>query len=57
MANAIAAGLMLGASHGLISEGLRYSLGRLVIGVVLGLIFMVVAYRFLEGREDSMRWS
>jgi zinc transporter ZupT len=52
IANAVAAGLMLGASHGLISEGLRYSLGRLILGVMLGLVFMVLTHRYLEGRDD-----
>ena len=52
LANAIAAGLMLGASHSLINEGLVYSLGRMLAGLVLGVLFMTLMHRLLEGRDD-----
>ncbi len=52
ISNAVAAGLMLGASHGLITEGITYSLPRSIIGIIIGMIFMVITHRFLEERED-----
>ncbi|MBN1992024.1 MAG: ZIP family metal transporter [Anaerolineae bacterium] len=52
IANAVAAGLMLGASHGLITEGMRHSLARALAGMVIGMLFMVVTHKILEGRED-----
>jgi zinc transporter ZupT len=51
VANAVAAGLMLGASHSLITEGLRYGLLRLIGGIILGIIFIYVAHEILEDRE------
>ena len=50
--NAIAAGLMLGASLGLIIEGVQFSLMRLVAGVVLGLVLIVLARHWLEGHDQ-----
>ncbi len=52
ISNAIAAGLMLGASHGLIVEGHTYSLFRLIIGIMVGIGFMSLTHNILEGRED-----
>lgn len=52
ISDAVAAGLMLGASHSLINEGLSDNLWRLVIGIVLGVAFMTLTHRLLEGRED-----
>lgn len=52
IANAIAAGLMLGASHGLINEGIRYSWVRTVAGILLGVIFIAIAHRALENRGE-----
>lgn len=51
MANAAAAGLMLGASLGLIYEGIGYGFWRLVLGMVLGLVLVVVARRLFEGHD------
>jgi len=53
LANAAAAGLMLAASFGLIYEGVAYSLGRTLLGVALGLVFILLSHRYLEGREVS----
>ncbi len=53
LANAAAAGLMLAASFALIYEGLPLGLGRTLLGVVLGLLFIQLAHRYLEGREVS----
>ncbi|WP_293170742.1 ZIP family metal transporter [Oceanithermus sp.] len=50
--NAIAAGLMLAASFGLIYEGVDYSLTRTMVGVVIGLFFILWSHRFLERYED-----
>lgn len=53
LANAAAAGLMVAASFGLVYEGVGYSLGRTLLGVGLGLIFILLSHRYLEGREVS----
>lgn len=52
IANGIAAGLMLGASHSLVNEARAYDLTRLVIGLVVGAVFMTITHRFLERRDD-----
>lgn len=52
--NSIAAGLMLGASIGLIWEGVGEGAFRLVLGMAVGLVLIVLAKKFLEGREDSL---
>jgi len=54
IANAVAAGLMLAASFGLIYEGVSYSLERTLLGVFAGLAFILAAHRFL-GRYDDIR--
>lgn len=50
--NAVAAGLMLAASFGLIYEGTTYSLARTVIGTIVGLVFILWSHRFLARYED-----
>ena len=40
--NALAAGLMLAASFGLVYEGVDYGLRRTVAGAVIGLAFIVL---------------
>ncbi len=52
LGNAIAAGLMLGASIGLIIEGIEFSATRLVIGVVLGLVLIVLARHLLSDHAE-----
>ena len=58
--NSIAAGLMLGASIGLIWEGFNmraemdFAVIRLVVGVVLGLVLINLAHRLLENHEDEI---
>ncbi|MCL4454968.1 MAG: hypothetical protein M1157_04925 [Deinococcus sp.] len=47
LAGAAAAGLMLAASFGLIYQGVNYGLGRVVAGVLLGLVFIVVSHKFM----------
>ncbi len=50
LSNAIAAGLMGAASAGLIYEGFDQSVGRTLIGVMLGLGFIVWTQRAIEAR-------
>ncbi|WP_457631193.1 ZIP family metal transporter [Oceanithermus sp.] len=52
LGNAAAAGLMLAASFGLIYEGVAESLARTMVGVVVGLVFILWSHRFLEKYED-----
>ena len=49
--NAVAAGLMLAASFGLLYEGVNYDLFRTLAGALLGLGFIVAARRLL--RQDE----
>ncbi len=51
LANAIASGLMLGASFGLIEEGARYGTTQTVVGAALGVFFILLGGRMLEGKE------
>ncbi len=50
--NALAAGLMLTASFGLIYEGVEESLWRTSAGILVGLAFILWSHRFLERYED-----
>ena len=50
--NGIAAGLMLGASHGLIIEGFAYGWLRVIAGILLGMLFMVISHGLLSEREE-----
>lgn len=50
-ANAIASGLMLGASFGLLTEGTRVGAWQAVVGALLGVLFIFAADRLLQGRE------
>ena len=50
LANAIAAGLMLAASAGLIYEAFDHAIGRTLIGVMLGLAFIALSQRAIEAR-------
>lgn len=49
--NATAAGLMLGASHSLVSEGFAINTGRTLGGILLGLGAIVVANKLVQGRD------
>lgn len=57
--NALAAGLMLGASIGLIWEGARLEtvegpVWRLLVGVALGVVLIILAQRLMENHEDQI---
>jgi zinc transporter ZupT len=53
-ANAIAAGLMLGASFGLVVEGTSFGRLETVIGVAVGVLFILVTQHVLAGREVEL---
>jgi len=50
--NAVAVGLMLTASFTLIFESLHYGLWKTVLGVFLGLVFIILSSRWLNGKEN-----
>jgi zinc transporter ZupT len=50
-ANALAAGLMMGASFGLVAEGTTYGAPQTVAGGVLGVVFILATQRWLGGHE------
>ena len=54
LANAIAAGLMLGASFGLVTEGTRYGSGPTLIGAAAGVVFILVTERWLSRRAVTV---
>jgi zinc transporter ZupT len=51
LANAIAAGLMLGASLGLLAEGVRHDPGRTFIGAAVGIGFILLTQHLLGDHE------
>src|SRR5918997_3223278 len=51
VSNALASGLMLSASFGLVYEGVAYGLWRTLVGVVLGLGFIVLTRALLQLRK------
>jgi zinc transporter ZupT len=53
VSNAIASGLMLAASFGLIQEGVNYDLWYTFWGILVGLIFIVVSQKVLDKYEDG----
>jgi ZIP family zinc transporter len=50
--NAVAAGLMLTASFTLIFEGLQFGLWKTVIGILVGLVFILLSDNWLDKRND-----
>ncbi len=52
VASALAAGLMVGASLGLLYEGHRYGTGRTALGALVGAVFIWISQRLLEQRRD-----
>lgn len=51
VSNALAVGLMLAASFGLVYEGVAYGLWRTVLGMMLGLLFIVISRRLIQHDE------
>ncbi len=51
--NAVAAGLMLGASFGLIREGAHYGMPQTILGGGVGVAFIILSQRFLERADPS----
>jgi zinc transporter ZupT len=51
--NAIAAGLMLGASFGLVSEGIDHGRWGTLGGVFVGVVFILVTQRLLSGYDED----
>lgn len=52
VANALAAGLMLGASVGLIVEANNYNIFRSMLGVIVGIAFIAISHNIIHDRED-----
>lgn len=50
-ANAVAAGLMLGASFGLVAEGSTYGEWQTIVGATLGVVFILATQRFIAGYD------
>jgi zinc transporter ZupT len=50
-ANAVAGGVMLGASAGLLLEGAERNIGRTGIGALAGAVFVYLAYRVVGNHE------
>lgn len=53
ISNAVAAGLMLAASFGLIYEGIEYDLWFTFYGIILGLIFIIGSERLINKYDDQ----
>ncbi len=51
VSTALAAGLMLGASFGLVAEGTAHGGWQTLAGAVAGVVFILVAQRMLEGHK------
>lgn len=52
-ANALAAGLMIGASFGLVAEGTVHGRLEALGGAALGVLFILAAQRFLSGHDEE----
>jgi len=52
----VAAGLMLGASFGLLVEGTRHSGGATFVGSILGLLFILITQRLLGGERHEAQF-
>ena len=51
--NAIAAGLMLGASFGLVSEGTHHGRWETLGGALVGVAFILITQKLLEGYDEE----
>lgn len=54
-ANAVAAGLMLGACFGLVAEGTRYGTWQTGAGALAGVVFILATQRFLGAHEVEIQ--
>jgi zinc transporter ZupT len=50
--NAVAAGLMLTASFTLVFEGIGYGMWKTVLGILLGLVFILISDSWLGSQDD-----
>lgn len=57
ISNAVASGLMLAASFGLVYEGVRYGVFQTVAGALLGLGAIVLAHHLLEDHGGAVAFS
>lgn len=53
-ANAVAGGLMLGASFGLVAEGTQYGAWQTLTGALLGVLFIIGSQRLMGEREITL---
>lgn len=49
---AVASGIMLAASFRLMNEGINYNLYKTIIGVLIGLVFILLSQKWLSRHED-----
>ncbi len=54
IANGVAAGIMLGASHNLIAEGARIDPARVLLGLFIGLVAIVAAKRLVNPPRNGI---
>ncbi len=54
VSNAIAAGLMFGASLGLLSEGVHHGPGRTFLGAATGIAFIIITQRLMGDHEPEV---
>lgn len=54
LANAVAGGLMLGASFGIVAEGSEYGALQTLAGGLLGVVFILVTQRYLGDPDDAI---
>ncbi len=54
VSHAVAAGLMLAASHSLVSEGFAVHAGKTLFGVLLGLAAILVANKLVQGHDVTI---
>lgn len=53
ISNAVASGLMMAASFGLIQEGINYDLWYTFYGILIGLVFIIISQKVLDKYENG----